>query len=69
MHENFETSYTKEDGEVMNMGYMMGANYDYSAMPMQIGYGLSSLWLINSVLVSVLLVVLIRYFWMKGGGK
>lgn len=67
MHINMGKSYLNCQGnldysgnrdEVMNMGYM----------PMQMGgTGFGGLWLVNSLLVSVLLIVLIRYFWKKGG--
>lgn len=33
------------------------------------GSGLGILWLVNSILVTAFLVVLIRYFWKKGGDR
>jgi uncharacterized membrane protein len=47
------------------MNYMMGTNYQgWTHMPMM-GGGFGFLWVINSLLITVLLVVLIRYFWKK----
>lgn len=73
MHINMGQSYLRCDtvggNEVGNMGYMMGGNYTgWAGMPMM-NSGFGYLLGINSVLISVLLVVLIRYFWKKGGGK
>lgn len=54
--------YSETESGVSNMGYMMGGNYAGMG-------GAGYLWGINSLLVTVLLVVLIRYFWKKGSEK
>lgn len=65
MGRSFLGCYTNNGQEVRGMGYMMGGNYTgWTGAPMMNnGYGY--LWGLNSVLLSVLLVVLIRYFWKK----
>jgi len=69
MHINMGKSYlrcdTENGSEVRNMGYMMGGSYKWVNMPMMTG-GFGALWIVNSLLVTVLLAVLIRYFWSKG---
>jgi len=55
----------QEGGGVKNMFWgnqMMGGNY-------LSGGALGLFWLVNSILVTVLLIALIRYFWIKGGDK
>jgi len=53
--------------EVSNMmGYQSPG---LSGASMMFGNGFGLLWSINSLLLTILLVVLIRYFWIKGGKK
>lgn len=58
-----------EDGEGVSnmMGYQTGG---WAGMPMMYNNsGSGLLWSVNSLLFTILLVVLIRYFWIKGGKK
>lgn len=65
MGRSFLGCYTNNSQEVVGMGYMMGGNYGswHRTPMMNNSYGY--LWGINSLLISVLLVVLIRFFWIK----
>lgn len=66
MGKSYLSCYSESGKEVRNMGYMMGGNINgWSGSSMMGGVGY--LWGINILLVTVLLVVLIRYFWNKGG--
>lgn len=71
MHINMGKEYLNcfaesRDGVMNMMGYGTGT---FSGMPMMYNNGFGALWGINSLLVTILLVVLIRYFWVKGGKK
>jgi len=53
--------------ETNSMGYMMGTNsgsWTPKGIPMMHA-GFGYVWGVNSLLVTALLVVLIRYFWQK----
>ena len=69
MHRNMGRGYLNclEGKEVSTMMYGNG----WSGMPMQGSMfgGFSWLFAVNSLLLAVLLIVLIRYFWNKGGKK